>query len=286
MVSEDASAKQARATCLAGNANSPECKIQIGAADEISNRLRELKALSPTGGPADAGPDSRVTRPPPRDSAPYRQDLGYGTGGTAFGTGGYGINLPASPFGGPCTTGYLCTGNALYYQTINGSYAAGCQTIPFQMCQYGCQMPFGIDAKIEGLKQRGFDNPTKLITSSPAILGYAFENIDRKIRLLYFLHGNRAKAIRELEAFPALLGYKWRRLLFAVRTSNPDGLRKLITISPQLLATAKGKTGSDNPARLATAARALKGLDTHQIIEELVNDKRIDPRLIRALERI
>ena len=33
-----------------------------------------------------------------------------------------------------------------------------------------------IDAKIEGLKQRGFDNPTKLITSSPSILGYGFEN--------------------------------------------------------------------------------------------------------------
>jgi hypothetical protein len=29
-----------------------------------------------------------------------------------------------------------------------------------------------------------------------------------------------------------------------------------------------------------------KGLDIDQIIEELVNDKRIDPRLIRALDRI
>ena len=33
---------------------------------------------------------------------------------------------------------------------------------------------------------------------------------------------------------------------------------------------AKGRTGSDNPARLAAAARALKGLDTDQIIEELM----------------
>jgi len=143
-----------------------------------------------------------------------------------------------------------------------------------------------IDAKIEGLRQRGFDNPHKLITTSPAILGYGSENIDRKIRLLYLLHGDRAKAISELETFPALLGYKRRRLLFAVRTSHADGLRKLITISPRLLAAAKGRTGSDNPARLAAEARALKGLDTDQIIEELVNDKRIDPRLIRALSRI
>jgi hypothetical protein len=143
-----------------------------------------------------------------------------------------------------------------------------------------------IDAKIEGLKSRGFENPTKLITTLPPILGYAFENIDRKIRLLYLLHGDRTKAISELQAFPPLLGYKWRRLLFAVRTSHPDGLRKLITISPQLLAAAKGGTGSDNPALLAAEARALKGLDTDQIIEELVSNKRIDPRLIRALSRI
>ena len=142
------------------------------------------------------------------------------------------------------------------------------------------------DAKIEGLKQRGFENPHKLITSLPAILGYGFENIDRKIRLLYLLHGDRTKAISELAAFPPLLGYKWRRLLFAVRTSHADRLRKLITISPRLLAAAKGKTGSDNPARLAAAARAIKGLDIDQIIEELVNDKRIDPRLARALGRI
>jgi hypothetical protein len=143
-----------------------------------------------------------------------------------------------------------------------------------------------IDAKIAGLKERGFDNPTKLITSSPAILSYGFDNIDRKIRLLYLLHGDRTKAISELQALPPLLGYKWRRLLFAVRTSHPDGLRKLITISPQLLAAAKGRTGNDNPALLAAEARALKGLDTDQIIEELVSNKRIDPRLIRALSRI
>ena len=141
-------------------------------------------------------------------------------------------------------------------------------------------------AKIEGLRQRGFDNPHKLITSLPAILGYGFENIDRKIRLLYLLHGDRAKAISELQAFPPLLGYKWRRLLFAVRTSHPDALRKLITISPRLLAAAKGTTGSDNPTQLKAASRRLKGSDVDQILKQLVDDKRIDPRLVRALSRI
>jgi hypothetical protein len=38
-----------------------------------------------------------------------------------------------------------------------------------------------IDAKIEGPKQRGFENPVELITSSPQILGYSSDNIDAKI---------------------------------------------------------------------------------------------------------
>ena len=41
-----------------------------------------------------------------------------------------------------------------------------------------------IDAKIEGLKQRGFSDPQKMITSLPQILGYGFENIDEKIEYL------------------------------------------------------------------------------------------------------
>jgi hypothetical protein len=36
-------------------------------------------------------------------------------------------------------------------------------------------------AKIDGLRDRGFENPVKLITTSPPILGLAFENIDAKI---------------------------------------------------------------------------------------------------------
>ena len=143
-----------------------------------------------------------------------------------------------------------------------------------------------IDAKIAGLRDRGFDNPHKLITSLPAILGLAFDNIDRKIRLLYLLHGDRAKAISELQALPNLLGYKWRRLLFAVRASHPDGLRKLIALNPKLLAAAKGTTRSNDPTQLKSAARSLKGEDIDQLLIQLINDKRIHPRLMRALKRI
>ena len=38
-----------------------------------------------------------------------------------------------------------------------------------------------IDAKIAGLKERGFTDPQKMIASLPAILGLAFDNIDAKI---------------------------------------------------------------------------------------------------------
>ncbi len=41
-----------------------------------------------------------------------------------------------------------------------------------------------IDAKLAGLTQRGFKNPNKMIESLPAILGLAFENIDRKLNMI------------------------------------------------------------------------------------------------------
>ena len=44
--------------------------------------------------------------------------------------------------------------------------------------------PEVIDAKIAGLKERNFKNPHKMIESSPNILSLAFNNIDRRLRLL------------------------------------------------------------------------------------------------------
>ena len=40
-----------------------------------------------------------------------------------------------------------------------------------------------IDAKIDGLRERGFANPVKMITSLPAILNLSFDNINHKLRL-------------------------------------------------------------------------------------------------------
>ena len=59
-----------------------------------------------------------------------------------------------------------------------------------------------IDAKIAGLKERGFTDPQKMIASSPAILGYGFDNIDAKIALI-----NRLAEHYKLEiSAPELMG--------------------------------------------------------------------------------
>ena len=44
--------------------------------------------------------------------------------------------------------------------------------------------PYDLEVRIAELEKRGFKDPVKMITSSPAILGYAMENIDGKIRLI------------------------------------------------------------------------------------------------------
>lgn len=41
-----------------------------------------------------------------------------------------------------------------------------------------------LESHIQGLRERGFTNPNKMIESLPPILGLAFENIDRRLRLL------------------------------------------------------------------------------------------------------
>jgi len=154
-----------------------------------------------------------------------------------------------------------------------------------QPCILGISLS-NIDAKIEGLKNRGFRDPIKLITQAPATFSYSFGNIDRKIRLLSLLHGDRSKAVGEITALPTLLSYKWRRLLFAVRLTNPDGIRKLITRNPKLLLAAKGQTGSDNANRLIAAAKSIRSADADQLIDGLIEQNCLDHRLVRAFSRI
>src|SRR6185436_19403180 len=95
-----------------------------------------------------ANPDPR-TQPPqgPPNQRPPNQQPPYTGQQSPYG------QTPPSPFGGACTTGYVCQGNTLYYQSTNsygmgglGSYGGGtgqCMTQPVQQCQFGCQQPYG-----------------------------------------------------------------------------------------------------------------------------------------------
>ena len=77
-----------------------------------------------------------------------------------------------------------------------------------------------IDAKLAGLRERGFGNPNKMVESSPAILGLAFENIDRRIRLfskLNHLYELSFKPTELMEQESALFSSKLDKLLTLTR---------------------------------------------------------------------
>ena len=74
-----------------------------------------------------------------------------------------------------------------------------------------------IDSKIAGLKERGFKDPVKMIVSSPSILGYAFENIDSKIKYLKrvgVLCGINSTNV--IENIPVILGCSIKKVKLTV----------------------------------------------------------------------
>ncbi len=72
-----------------------------------------------------------------------------------------------------------------------------------------------IDAKIKGLKARGFKNPTKLITSLPTILGYGFDNIDAKIEGLKVR--DFKNPIKLIISSPQILSYSFDNIDWRLR---------------------------------------------------------------------
>jgi hypothetical protein len=63
-------------------------------------------------------------------------------------------NTPQSPFGGACTSRYVCSGNTLYYQAFGGQMTSynpiviqqgQCVTQPVQQCPYGCMAVNGVN---------------------------------------------------------------------------------------------------------------------------------------------
>ncbi len=77
-----------------------------------------------------------------------------------------------------------------------------------------------IDNKIKWLKERGFKDPIKMIVSDPTILGYWFDNIDDKIKLLnkiIKLYKLNFTAIEAIENNLNILGSKIDKLWVLVR---------------------------------------------------------------------
>ncbi len=67
-----------------------------------------------------------------------------------------------------------------------------------------------IDAKLAGLRERGFNNPNKMVESSPSILGLAFENIDAKLAGLRERGFNNPNKM--VESSPSILGYAFENI--------------------------------------------------------------------------
>ena len=92
-----------------------------------------------------------------------------------------------------------------------------------------------IDAKLSGLRERGFADPVKMITSLPAILGYAFDNIDAKLSGLR--ERGFADPVKMIASSPAILGYAFDNIdakLSYARHMHVDG-RALVTKWPVIL---------------------------------------------------
>jgi hypothetical protein len=75
--------------------------------------------------------------------------------------------------------------------------------------------PAKIDQKIADLQGLGFADPVKMITSSPAILGLAIDNIRGKIADLQGL--GFADPVKMITSLPAILGYARERVLLCGR---------------------------------------------------------------------
>jgi len=93
-----------------------------------------------------------------------------------------------------------------------------------------------IDAKIEGLKQRGFSDPQKMITSDPKILGLGFENIDAKIEGLK--QRGFSDPQKMITSLPQILGLGFENIDAKIEGLKQRGFsdpQKMITSLPQIL---------------------------------------------------
>ena len=99
--------------------------------------------------------------------------------------------------------------------------------------------------KVNGLKDRGFTNPNKMIESLPSILGLAFENIDAKISGLKdrgFTNPNKM-----IESLPPILSYGFENIDTKISGLKDRGFTnptKMIGSSPAILSYGFGNIDS------------------------------------------
>ena len=135
-----------------------------------------------------------------------------------------------------------------------------------------------IRGKLEDLRALGFENPVKMITSLPAILGYAIDNIRGKLD--YAGHfGIDGRGI--VERFPPLLGYNLDRIRLCVRLSLPlidpweMSLSFLITRDPatSVAAALLSRPETLKALRAAMRLRAGRPGENHDVIARHPGDK-------------
>ena len=93
-----------------------------------------------------------------------------------------------------------------------------------------------IQNKIKGLKERGFKDPVKMITTSPEVLNLGWENIDGKIKELK--ERGFKDPVKMITARPQVLGLGWENIDGKIKGLKERGFKdpvKMITARPQVL---------------------------------------------------
>ena len=143
-----------------------------------------------------------------------------------------------------------------------------------------------VASKLEGLHARGFTNPVKLITASPSILCFSFDNIDAKIAGLHAR--GFTNPVRLITLLPALFCLSFKNIDAKIAGLRARGFTdhvKLVTALPTLLSfsfsnidarlTALQARGFTNPVKLVASSPTTLALSLHNIDSKLRHSRRM-----------
>ncbi|REF83273.1 mTERF protein [Methylovirgula ligni] len=136
--------------------------------------------------------------------------------------------------------------------------------------------PEKIDARISDLRAAGFTDPVKMITSSPAILGYAIDNIRGKISDLRA--AGFTDPVKMITSSPAILGLSIDNIRGKISDLRAAGFTdpvKMITSLPAILGYAidniRGKisdlraAGFTDPVKMITSSPVILGYSRERL---------------------